>query len=170
MRSRAEQLFIIFTGIGEGGKGYQVFVSKFGKLMNLWQILLCFSYFLACWLLFRTLVKEKWKASNLYSDRKSLAAREPESGGLVFLGGRAARFMFRARPFVIMAECKQTDIIWRLLHPPGSAIVTHCTKLAKETPRKGRRGFQDLYKGCRTELEWKFCHNLKTMVNFTKAT
>ena len=79
------------------------------------------------------------QAFNLSSDRKSLAAREPESGGR-FFRARAVRFMFRARPFVIMAECKQTDIIWRLLHPPGSAIVTR-TKLAEETPRKGQRGF-----------------------------
>ena len=63
-----------------------------------------------------------------------------------FFGGRAVRFMFRARPFVIMAECKQTDIIWRLLHPPGSAIVTR-TKLAEETPRKGQRGFLMNIKG-----------------------
>ena len=80
------------------------------------------------------------QAFNLSSDRKSLAAREPESGGR-FFRARAVRFMFRARPFVIMAECKQTDIIWRLLHQDLPLLhcccytaVTHCY-----TDKTGRR-------------------------------
>ena len=58
-----------------------------------------------------------------------------------FFRGWAVRFMFRARPFVIMAECKQTDIIWRLLHQDLPLLhcccytaVTHCY-----TDKTGRR-------------------------------
>ena len=57
-----------------------------------------------------------------------------------FGGSSAVRFMFRARPFVIMAECKQTDIIWRLLHQDLPLLHS-----GYKTPRRGQRGFQDLY-------------------------
>ena len=78
------------------------------------------------------------QAFNLSSDRKSLAAREPESGGR-FFRARAVRFMFRARPFVIMAECKQTDIIWRLLHHYQDLPLLHVQNWQKKAPEKGRK-------------------------------
>ena len=92
------------------------------------------------------------QALNLSSDRKSLAAREPESGGR-FFRARAVRFMFRARPFVIMAECKQTDIIWRLLHHYQDLPLLHVQNWQKKKhPEKAGEAFRIYIKG--VALNW----------------
>ena len=56
-----------------------------------------------------------------------------------FFRGWAVRFMFRARPFVIMAECKQTDIIWRLLHHYQDLPLLHVQNWQKKAPEEGRK-------------------------------
>ena len=71
-----------------------------------------------------------------------------------FFRGWAVRFMFRARPFVIMAECKQTDIIWRLLHQ--DLPLLHCcyTLLhGQNRPKKERVWYKRCHRRRRTGLD-----------------
>ena len=79
--------------------------------------------------------------SNLYSDRKSLAAREPESGGWFFWGVERGPFHVSCSAVCNYGGMQADRYHLTPLAPlPGSAIVTR-TKLAEESSRKGQKDF-----------------------------
>ena len=71
-----------------------------------------------------------------------------------FGGSSAVRFMFRARPFVIMAECKQTDIIWRLLHQDLPLLHSGYKTGRRNTQKRPERFSGFIFQWCHRELEW----------------